>query len=74
MSKRYAFWRTADGKRAAEAAGKNAPVHILAEIGRRATITPHGVTWQGSSVHQMQVGLKMALEILTKPLRESGPQ
>lgn len=65
MGKRYTYFRTPDGKPYRGADDKHAPVHILAEIGKTATLISNGgISWPGFYISRLKVALKPSLVVL----------
>jgi len=65
MGKRYTYFRMPNGKPYRGTDDKHAPVHILAEIGKSATLNPNGqVSWPGVFMNTLQVALKPLLVVL----------
>ena len=65
MGSRYAYFRMPNGKPYRGNDGKHAPVHVLSEIGKTATLNSKGeVSWSGFFVNTLLVALPPALVVL----------
>ncbi len=69
MSKRYTYYRMPNGKPDTSTDMKFAPTHVLAEMGKIATVDKNGsVSWPGFHFRRLEMSLKTAVVILD-PLR-----
>jgi hypothetical protein len=66
MSKRYTYFRTEKGTLYKGRDGKYAPVHLLSDLGKKATLNPEGsVSWQGTWMPlQVQPALRSAFAVI----------
>jgi len=66
MSKRYAYYRTSDGRPYRGTDGKCAPNHILSEIGKTASVDANGqVSWpEIDAITKFRVALRYAFSVV----------
>jgi hypothetical protein len=65
MNKQYVFWRTPEGRAYRGTDGKHSPSVILAEFGKRSSVTPKGqVSWQNFSIMRLEVALNFASVVI----------
>jgi hypothetical protein len=65
MSKKYVFWRTPDGKPYRGSDGKHAPAHVLAQMGKGASINAEGaIQWHDFGLLQQETAVRSSAVVV----------